>query len=214
MNVKITHHIYFLGFLIMLTACNKASETPTSIHPTVVDLQINDGGLFSGVPCGPPCFLGIRPDATSYDDMIGILSENQDLNYCKEYDNTDDGGDRGVKCANSYIISFDREKTVVTSLAFTPDVKIRLQEVLKAYGEPAGISVSTGGYAKTVSKALLFYPQYTMSITLEEQDGDAYLVQPGNKVDMIGYEGESSFQKSVKFAQEWFGYGKYIMQYK
>jgi len=213
MNAKITRCI-LLGLLILLTACSKASETPTSARPTAVDLQIGDGGLLSGHPCGPPCFLGIRPEITSYDEVIRILSDNQDLNYCKEFDNSQDGGSRGIKCTDSYVIGFDRARTVVTHLGFTPFVDITLQEVVEAYGEPSRISVSTGGYAKTVSTALLFYPQYTMSVMLEEQEGDVYLVQPSSKVSTIGYEGESSFLKSVEWAQEWSGYGEYIMQYK
>ncbi|GAP16022.1 hypothetical protein LARV_03817 [Longilinea arvoryzae] len=210
---KINRCIKILVLLTLLSACSEASEPPILAHPTAVDLQIGDGGLFSGSPCGPPCFLGIQPDVTSYDEVISILSDNQDLNYCKEYDNTDDGGNRGIICAESYVIGFDRARTVVTHLGFTPTVQITMQEVVEVYGEPSGISISTGGYAKTVSTALLFYPQYNMRLLLEEQDGDTYLVQSSSKVDTIGYEEETSFQKSVEWAHEWFGYGEYIMEY-
>ena len=213
-KAKINRCINFLALLILLSACSKVSETPIPARPTAVDLQIGDGGLFSGSPCGPPCFLGILPGVTSYDEVVSILSDNQDLNYCKEYDNTRDGGARGFLCADSYVIGFDRARSVVTHLGFTPTVEITLQEVVEAYGEPSRISVSTGGYAKTVSKARLFYPQYTMSLMLEEQEGDTYFIQPNSKVNTIGYEGESSFLTSVEWTQEWSGYGEYIMQYK
>jgi hypothetical protein len=214
MNGNITCCIHFLGIMILLTACSNAGVTPTSTPPTAMDFQIGDGGLLSGYPCGPPCFLGVRPDVTDYDEVIGILSENHDLNYCKEFDNSQEGGSRGIYCADSYLIGFDRARTVVTHLGFTPSMEITLQEVVEIYGDPSRISVSTGGYAKTVSKARVFYPQYTMSILLEEQDGDMYLVQPSSKVDTIGYEGESSFQKSIEGTQKWSGYGEYFMQYR
>jgi len=213
MKAKVTCCIYILALLFLFTACSKASETPIPARPTAVDLKIGDGGLLSDIPCGPPCFLGIQPEVTRYDEVLRILSENQDLDYCKEYDNTDDGGDRGIKCADSYIISFDPERIVVISLGFTPTEMITLQEVVEMYEEPAGISVSTGGYAKTTSTTLLFYPQYNMMLILEEKDGDNYLVQPSSKVDTIVYLGETSFQKSFEYAQEWSGYGEYIMQF-
>ena len=214
MNAKLDFCIKILMILIQLTACSKVSETPIPARPTAVDLQIGDGGLFSGNPCGPPCFFGIRPEITGYDEVIRILSDKQDLNYCKEFDNSKEGGSRGIKCADSYVISFDQAQSVVTSLGFTPVEEITVQEVVEVYGEPDNISVSTGGYAKTVSTALLFYPQYKMRLLLEEQDGDAYLVQSSSKVDTIVYLGKTSFQKSVEWTQEWSGYGEYIMHYK
>jgi hypothetical protein len=214
MNAKINHFIKILVLMILLTACSRADTSPILARPTLVDLQIGDGGLFSGNPCGPPCFLGIQPDVTSYDEVISILSENQDLNYCKEFNNSQDGGSRGLKCADSYVIGFDLARTVVTHLGFTPTERITMKEVVEAYGEPEWISVSTGGYAKTVSTALLFYPQYNMRLLLEEQDGDTYLVQSSSKVDTIVYLGKTSFQESVEWAQKWSGFEEYIMQYK
>ena len=81
MKAKVTCCIYILALLFLLTTCSKANENPIPARPTAVDLKIGDGGLMSGIPCGPPCFLGIKPEVTSYDEVLGILSENQDLEY-------------------------------------------------------------------------------------------------------------------------------------
>jgi len=201
-----------VAFTMVVTACKADNQPDITAIPTIVPIDVGDGGFFSNHPCGPPCFLGIQPDRTTYDEAMDILSTNEYLEYCREWNNEHDGGGRGITCGDSFVISLDPDGKLVTGLGFDPTSIITVQDVVDQFGDPANVSVTSGGYAKTTSVMQLLYPQNKMIIILERQDGEVFIVSPDTEVDTVAYDGEKHYETFIKWAQKWSGFGEYIMQ--
>ena len=200
--------IGILTLLIWITACNPANSPAGSTIPMPVNTHIEDGGLFTSSPCGPPCFYGIQPDVTNYDKVMSILSTNPDLS-CREEEDLDSKGP-GIKCGNSLVIYLDSDKKSVTALGYNPSSNITVQNVMDKFGVPEKVVVLTGGSSKIVSTMQLFYPKHKMSLLLDEQDGDSYMISSDCKVQTVTYDGEKTYQALTEMAQAWSDFGKYI----
>lgn len=177
------------------------------------EIKIGDGGLISAEPCAAPCFLGITPDKSSYQDVIDHLSQKGYLDSCEEYDKTSESGDIGIKCDDIFIISFDVNKELVTGLGFNLSTQHSVEDVIARYGEPESVAVSTGGYAEITSEMRLFFPSVRMTLILEQIKGSSYLVQPTTRVVAVSYEGVTSYQELTDTAQPWSGYREYYMEF-
>ena len=82
-------------------------------------LEIKDGGLLSGEPCGPPCFIGIIPGVTTEEQVYQII-KNQNLNaLCEKDDKVARGGERGITCSNIFIVTFANKSNLVNGLGYT-----------------------------------------------------------------------------------------------
>jgi hypothetical protein len=176
-------------------------------------INIGDGGLISAEPCAAPCFLGITPDESSYQDVINILSVNAYLDSCEEFDKTSEAGNIGIKCEDAFIITFDANKELVTGLGFNLSMQLSVEDVIARYGEPESVAVSTGGYAEITSEMRLFFPDVRMSLILEQIKGSSYRVKPTTRVVAVSYEGVTSYQELTDTAQTWSSYGEYYMKF-
>jgi hypothetical protein len=199
-----------IALILVLAACNPENNPPAAPSQPVPIKAIGDGGLLTGSPCGPPCFFGMKPDATGYTASIDILSKSPDFKSCQEGDTADGGGAHEIKCENAFTISFTSDKKSLTYLDYQPASPITVQNVFDKLGEPKNLNVATGGDAKTVSKMWLFYPKYKMSILLADQDGDSFTITPDSKVQTVTYAGEKIYQAITDMAQSWSGFGKYL----
>lgn len=209
--------------LVMLSACTlppTPEPTPKPLHrpvpgpaPTAVPLPIGDGGLLSKDPCGPPCFLGVVPDVTTYTEAIQILTDYQYLDSCKERDNTEEGGVQWIGCSSTFIFDFDQDKSHVIFVGFDPQQEITVQDVIDEFGEPVYLNVIVSGYEYSirVTTIRMYYPDSKMAIWLEDQKGGSYLLEPTTEIDNVRYLGgdlDDSIFRPRK--QDWQGYIEYF----
>ena len=144
-NLKSVFHSYIICILF-LTSCNSKDHTYQPHPSSTPAIDIGDGGLFSGKPCGPPCFYGIRPDITTYQEVDKVLSSSTFGSSCEKFDDTKSSGFRGFACGGAFTIAFVNHSDDVYSLGFTPRKSITIGEVIEKYGEPSSVAVITGGY--------------------------------------------------------------------
>jgi len=205
----------------LLSACQTSTPTATltpkplhrPIYSTEVPLPIGDGGLLTKDPCGPPCFLGIVPDVTTYDETIQILTDYQYWDDCEEWDTYEDTGTLGIRCSETFIFYFYEDKSHAYTVAFGPQQEITVQDVIDEFGEPAYLNVIVTGYEESIREATirLYYPDFKMAIWLEDQKGGSYLLEPTTKIDNVRYLGgdlDDSIFRPRK--QDWQGYIEYF----
>lgn len=52
-------------------------------EPVSIKTPIGDGGIITGYPCVAPCFIGIYPGKTQFDEAISTLAKT-DVGDCKK----------------------------------------------------------------------------------------------------------------------------------
>jgi hypothetical protein len=207
----------------LLAACQTstptATPTPKPLHrpvpgsTTVVPLPIGDGGLLSKEPCGPPCFLGVVPDTTTYDEAIQILTDYQYWDDCEEWDTTEVGGTLGIECSDTFLFGLNEDNSYVTRIVYNPQQAITVQDLIDEFGEPAYLNVSVSGYEESIRETTtrLYYPDLKMAIWLEYQKGGSYLLEPTTKIDNVRYLGAEHSARDFRFRrQAWQGYIEYF----
>jgi len=207
----------------LLSACQTstptATPTPKPLHrpvpgpTTVVPLPIGDGGLLTKEPCGPPCFLGIVPDVTTYAETIQILTDYQYWDDCEEWDTYEDTGTLGIECSDTLIFYFDQDKSYVVDVVFHPKNNITVQDMIDEFGDPAYLNVIVSGYEELTWEASmrLYYPDYKMAIWPEDQKGNSYSLQSTTIIDAVVYHGVEFVEKDFwPWKQDWQGYIEYF----
>lgn len=191
----------------------KPLHRPVPGPTTVVPLPIGDGGLLTKDPCGPPCFLGVVPDVTTYDETVQILTDYQYWDDCKEWDTYEDTGTLGIRCSETFTFEFDQDKSHVIFVVYGPQQEITVQDLIDEFGEPAYLNVIVTGYEELTWEASMrmYYPDFKMAIWLEDQKGGSYLLEPTTKIDNVRYLGgdlDDSIFRPHK--QDWQGYIEYF----
>ena len=205
----------------LLAACQTSTPTATPtpkplhrpIYSTEVPLPIGDGGLLTKEPCGPPCFLGVVPDVTTYTEAIQILTDYQYLDSCEERDNTEEGGVQWIGCSTTFDFDFDQDKSHVIFVGFDPQQEITVQDVIDEFGEPTYLNLIVMGYEKPTQETSIrmYYSDLRMAIWLEDQTGVSYKLEPTTKIDDVRYYGAEN-QNSIYWPlrQDWQGYIEYF----
>ena len=180
------------------------------IYSTEVPLPIGDGGFLSEEPCGLPCFLGIIPDETSYEEAVQILKDYQYYdNFCQE---SDIGGSWLISCGDKYHSSFtlevDNNKVYVIEIGFAPQTEITMQEVVDRYGEPSYVNVGVQGYEDTrKSMVRIYFPDLQLGLWPEEyQAGGSYTIQPTTIIGWVLYYGAHDESIFLDDKRDWVGY--------
>jgi len=148
----------FWGFIIfIISACGPEPQLRS-------DKLLQETGFISGEPCAAPCWRGITPGETTWNDAIAIIQDDPTLDKLQTRADGDQigaawaqsGGDGCCQMfteENGEIVSF-----IVLQIAPT----ITLGEVLAVHGEPRYLI----GEAITDKQGLmtLFYPDVPMLI--------------------------------------------------
>jgi hypothetical protein len=203
-----------LAFSLLQFSCsmsvNNQSENLTA---TAIINGKYDGGFLSGEPCGPPCYYGIIPGITTKDDAIKKLRSNGLYQDCEEFDNTIQGGIRGVSC-NIQGISFQNDADIVNGIGFQPFRQITVSEVIDKYGEPNAVSVGPIGLTDRLpitTGMTLFYDSIKVGLGLTEQKSNdiEFNLTPDVLIEGIEYDDRDSYILSTRYVREWKGYGIY-----
>jgi hypothetical protein len=174
-------------------------------------LNIGDGGFLSENPCGPPCFFGIIPGVSSKADAITLLRSQGLYIDCSEYDNTSQGGVRGITCRTQGLI-FQNNADIVTGIGFQPPIKITVSDVIAKYGNPSAVgvaAVSLTDRQQFFTGMTLFYDGSRVSLGLSEQQSGEFNLTPDTLVEGVTYEDQDSYNRGRKYSQEWNGYSVY-----
>jgi len=193
-------------------------QTP-SIYPTLQAQfpwlnQIKDGGLLSGEPCGPPCFLGVIPGVTTEQQLTRILETEGMKASCQPYDNEKEGGIRGIDCLSRVIFDFGYQTNTISGLGFTPN-RMELQDVIAKYGNPDHVIIGSAGRDANydeITFPLIFYDQFHMWVISINKTGREYSIKANTPIDTVVYETEDDYHGFDDQFEPWRGYGSYFCQ--
>lgn len=146
--------------LVLIAACVPA---PVLRDETL----LNDRSLISGEPCAAPCFRGIVPGETRWQDALTIIEDDAEFRNVQTQ-TAEDGsariqaawqqGEGGAVCCQ--ILSEDGETVRLTFLRTAP--VMTLGEVIEVHGEPTYLA----GQEFTQDQAIvsLVYPETPMVV--------------------------------------------------
>ena len=181
------------------------------------DNLLHNPSLITGEPCAPPCWNGITPGETSFNEALTILEDDPDMtNVETQTDDSSDArgvtwqeGDDGQPCCQ--LVSEDGETVSSMLLHTAPDVMV--SEVIDRYGEPEYVT----GQPVSDDQALMLmlYPDVPIIVyafVAGEQEGELapsseivatfYLMPPAMEEvltnnDLYFWEGYQSFSAYI-----------------
>jgi len=202
-----------LGISIVLFITAKTYSLKAS------QVKIGDGGFLTGEPCGPPCFLGIIPGVTKETEAIQILKEKGLYKNCDYVNNESESGLRGFGCSNFLVnVSFFRGTDVVGSIGFTSARQVTIDMIIKKYGEPDSVLVSSNWFnwePEPTTSMSLVYDDIKANIGLGEQQGSKFTITSTTIIKWVDYS-DPTFPSITeneswkKFLSSWHGYGEYV----
>jgi len=197
--------LFLFLFAAAAIACGLSG---TQLHPTS---PIDDAGLLGTPSCIPPCFLGITPGATSEQQALGILEQEDIAARCESFDMEGEGGLRGLICGDNLVVSFGRFTDIVDVIGYYPSGPPALAEVITTYGEPSWVRVQQDGIPEVIrSVAMLFFDGLNTRLTLPTIDGGSYHIGPSAPVENIVYFSTATYQQMTDTSVvSWNGYGDY-----
>jgi hypothetical protein len=209
MKFKIATLIWLFFMLVGCTSKSQFSATETT-------LAINDGGLISQNPCGPPCFFGITAGKTTYSEFNAIINADKSIfSNCKIMDDNPNLGANhfGVNCDHSLGVGFTNQ--IVDNIGFFPSPDIALQNVLTMYGPPDLVEtqISSSPEEPIELGMILFYDNYHMILAPQTQSGTEFPIGPDTLINNVTYFSKDSYQtireNAAPFGTSWKGYGSY-----
>jgi hypothetical protein len=177
--------------------------------------DIGDGGLLSGEPCAPPCFLGVIPGVTTEDEARDTLrNRGVELQQCKEFNDGMEGGMHSIVCGHAFLINFQFRSDVVDSVGFGPTLSLTVGDAIAKYGDPdAVVAVRLGlDNSDPMYGMALYYDKIDIGLNLVDQANDFFDVTPSTKIENVGYYARSSYEQTQqsKLLMKWEGYGRYV----
>ncbi len=189
---------------------------PTEIPPAF--MTNNDYGIISQEPCGLPCFQGITPGVTAFDDAVRILHATDA--GCTVQDWTDEEERSGkVMICNApdteiNIIAYTGygPNLVVSEIDLDPPVEIAVGDFIARYGPPDSTFPTYDG--EQADMALLYDRLHTYVVLTLQQD-KTYTLTPSTTISVLGYQTAAAYEHALSAIwsedrrQPWKGYGTY-----
>ena len=180
-------------------------------EPVSIKTPIGDGGIITGYPCVAPCFIGIYPGKTQFDEAISILAKT-DVGDCKKNET-----DFIISCDDDLFLGADFQTRIVNSIEYYPLVDITVGQVILGYGTPNDVIVIPLGVPETpFASIILLFDNYNMRVDLPNQDGVEYPVEESTEIEFVVYYDDNKYAelKGNYFSQIWDGYKVYTPLYK
>lgn len=144
--------------VVLIAACAPTPELRN-------DKLLQDSSFLSGEPCGPPCWRGIIPGETEWNDALNIVEDDATLSDLETRSSDDTevigaiwGQADGDSCCQMYSETGDLVDIIILQTAPTHT----LGEVVDTYGDPTYLIGETLSGNQGVFT--LFYPDQQMLI--------------------------------------------------
>jgi hypothetical protein len=191
--------------LILLTAC----APPPNLRD---DTLLNDRSLITGEPCAAPCFRGITPGETAWQDAITIIEDDSDFKNVQTQNAENSKsiqaawqqGDNQVCCQ---MATEDGETVSLVFLRTAPNMK--LSELIEAHGEPTYLV----GSEFTSDQAIisLVYPDVPMVIYVFVEGAEKGELSESSEIIGVLYFTQAEMELLIKTTDlhAWDGYKSY-----
>lgn len=147
-----------IGFAIVVSACAPAPEVRN-------DRYLQDNSFITGDPCEAPCWRGITPGETSWNDAVILVQDDPTLNDFEE--RADDESDSigaiwgqadGDRCCQMFTEDGENVEFIILQTAPNED----LETVLEVHGDPEYVIGET--FSGDQGIMTLFYTETPMII--------------------------------------------------
>lgn len=198
-----------LAICIFLVSCVPGQKTTETAD------AIGDGGFISLKPCGPPCFFGITPGVTSYDEAIKLIDNQKNIFInCQKNINHQSQANNGLSCANGIGITF--KNSIVDGIGFSLTEAITIQQVIDSYGFPDLVEVGMDNYSNGIIKSIctLSFDQIQTFLGMADQEGTEFMISSSSNIITIAYYSIDQYKQirvsgKLEFGVHWKGYGLY-----
>lgn len=170
-------------------------------------IPIGDGGIITGHPCEAPCFEGVYPGKTSFDEAFSILA-NTDVDKCLE-----NGTDLILSCGDNLFLGADLQTRLINSIEYYPQVEIPVGQLILKYGTPSTVIVIPLGVPEMpYVTIILLFEDFNLRVDLPNLDGVEYPVEESTIIDFVVYYDDIKYteMKGNYFSLPWDGYRVYI----
>jgi hypothetical protein len=169
--LRTRHLLYLVLFVMVATAC--VPQTP----PLVSEEYLEDESLLTGEPCEPPCWNGITPGETTWEEALEVLESDDSVNGLDQQE-AEGGtvlaawqdGESELYCCRMLA---DDPESVVKYLFLQIAPNFIIDDVLDAYGEPEYVAPAT--LTDTDAVLQLVYAEVPMLVWV-------YVGEPGASV--------------------------------
>jgi hypothetical protein len=189
-------------FTLIITAC--APEVRI-----LSDKLLQDTSIVTDEPCAAPCWRGITPGETKWNDALAILEADETLTDLQVRSNADTGQigaawsvTNGDRCCQMF--TQDSETVDLIVLSTTPD--LTFGQLIEKYGEPEYIIGQS--LASTQALASLYYLDVPMMIYLYAE-GESGTINDSSPVVGFAYTTPELMKLVVDTSNlyDWNGFG-------
>ncbi len=194
-----------IGLTFVVAACSPPPELRN-------DELLHNPSLVTGDPCAVPCWNGITPGETSFQDAWTILEDSPDLTNVSSEDVEDPNarvlswqeGD-GQPCC--WLLSEDGETVTMMSLATAPDVSIG--DFVEVHGEPSYVSGAPVSDNQAVM--MLVYPDIPLIIYVFVAGEGEGVLSPSSEIIAVYHMTADAMEQAIQGSDLYFwdGYKAY-----
>ncbi len=198
--------LILLPVVLLLTAACAPEPTLRS------DLFLNDTSVISGEPCAAPCWNGVTPGETTWDEATALVST--DAAFESFETNTESGlrqavwqkAGSGQYCCR--LIANDEADAVVSYIFLALAPGIIVDNVIDAHGDPTYITVFPFTSAESVIQ--MIYPEKRMVVSVVVGDSTSSLLANSDVVATL-YMSQEEMDLILETTElrAWAGYQSY-----
>jgi len=219
-------------FMLNLVSCNisfhpsteipatqtKVPEKASTLNPAQITMQtseafiLRDSGFLSGEPCMAPCFLGITPGKTSFENAIPLLEKYL---YYPAWECEYGFNFKMIGCSlsgehHTIRITPDFSTNLVREISYFPSDSISLEKIIEHYGEPDHMYIWDSQVGEPDTAINLYFDSIQTRVTLKELYRYEYEVAQSSEVVEIFFSDETLYLDYVStVTHSWKGYGIY-----
>jgi hypothetical protein len=173
--------------------------------PDVKPVDVGDGGLLKHEACELPCFLGIKPGATSLTEALTTLERKSVGSHCSDPDSYS-----RIICRDVAAVGVNPKTHLVSWIGFNPTTPITLGDVISLYGEPSAVLVIPDGVPEhPYTNMMVFFDNIRTRIVLIRKEGTVYKVDSSLGFDNVVYYDMDAYKEDKQHVTNWTGYGVY-----
>jgi hypothetical protein len=201
-----------LGLIPLVFLGAACAATPELRNPKM----LNDSSFVTGQPCKAPCWRGITPGETAWDEAVKIIQGDPSLANVQIQDITDGSAPAGSKNAvwsqkdGDPCCQMDTvDGKVVRALTLQVAPNVGLGELLKTQGNPK--YVVGGGGDSNQGLMFLIYPDVPMVVFVFVAGTDSGALSASSEIIGVGYlnPGDMDLLLKTNTLQGWQGYQSY-----
>lgn len=177
-DMKLRNILILVGLVFLIAACAPTPQLRS-------DRLLQDDSFVSDEPCAPPCWRGIVPGETNWNDALNIIRDDSELTSLQT--RTDEatrqiGAAWGQRDGDNCCQMFSQDGQTVSFIVAQTTPRVRFGQVVAKHGEPSYIIGDT--VSPDQALVSVYYPDIPMLIYVFVE-GEEGLI--GERSEVVGF---------------------------